>query len=90
MKKEYIIDLPFSNHVSKWCFQQFIEETCLKQFRNLLPDNYPKTKWIDILRERVEKSEVGYLHNQDQSWSYGYSQYKWNKDLSVCKPHKFK
>ena len=90
MKKEYIIDLPFSNHVSKWCFQQFIVETNLKMLRNLFPDYYSKTKWIDVLRKRVEESTVDYLSNQDQSWSYGYSQYKWNKDLSVCKPHKFK
>ena len=90
MKTEYVLQSPFTHHVSKWHFQQFIEETSLKQFRNLLPDNYPKKKWIDILRERVEKSEVGYLHNQEQKWSYGYAQYKWNKDLSVRKPQKFK
>jgi hypothetical protein len=85
MKKEYILQAPFSHHVSKWRFQQFIVDTVLKQLRNLFPDNYSTTKWVDFLRERVEASTVDALNNQDQSWSYGYSICKWNKDLTLNK-----
>jgi hypothetical protein len=67
MKKEYILQAPFSHHVSKWRFQQFIVDTVLKQLRNLFPDNYSTIKWLDFLRERVEMSNVDDLNNQDQT-----------------------
>jgi hypothetical protein len=81
MKKDYLMQSPFTHHVSKWHFQQFIVETNLKAFRGLFPNKYPKGKWLDILRGRVENSNVDDLNNQEPKWSWGFSNYKWSDFL---------
>ena len=67
--KLYEIKTPYSAHVSLYRWQQYKELNTLHGMRGLFPPNHlTRTAWLDILRERVETSDVGDLNKQSHNW----------------------